>query len=48
MMVEGSVAKYLSHMQNRKPAAAHKFMCTLFQFLFEIDIEIPISQEFIV
>lgn len=41
MMVEGSVAKYLSHMQNRKPAAAHKFMRTLFH-------KTKMSEEFIV
>ena len=26
MTLEGSVAEYLSHMQNRKPAAFHIFM----------------------
>ena len=31
MMLKGSVAEYLSHMENRKPAASHIFMSALFQ-----------------
>lgn len=30
MMPEGSVAEYLSHMQNKKPATSHIFISTLF------------------
>ena len=31
MTLKGSVAEYLSHMENRKPAASHIFMSALFQ-----------------
>ena len=31
MTLKGSVAEYLSHMENRKPAAPHIFMSALFQ-----------------
>ena len=31
MTLKGSVAEYLSHMENRKPAASHIFTSALFQ-----------------
>ena len=31
MTLDSSVPEYLPYMQNRKPAASHIFMCTLFQ-----------------
>ena len=31
MMPDGSVSEYLPYMQNRKPAASHILMSTLFQ-----------------
>ena len=31
MTLDGSVSEYLPRMQNRKPAASHLSMCTLFQ-----------------
>ena len=32
MTLEGSVAQYLSHMQNREPTSSHIFMSTLSMF----------------
>ena len=32
MTLEGSVAQYLSHMQNRKPTSSYIFMSTLSMF----------------